>query len=251
MMDSPSTLASPLGKRADVEWIDELDKTADAMLDEASEPAEPASVAIEQADAQADTPAEPVPPAPPKPRDIRTDVLILDTLARYIVVGGMSIAEAARRVGWKYQRAYNAVQHSQAYAEVRSRLIAEYNRTADQRTAEMFNIVADTAYIGALKQNRIVRESLNEQLVAAVADKAMDRVGFKAPERVDVSHKVELTDASAALIAKALSEVKAVDAIDLERDFGFAVARPQLDDDLAAASVGTGYDKPTEDTNDS
>lgn len=174
--------------------------------------------------------------------NVQTKNLIkLDQLARMITLHGKSLAEAAQRVGWSYQRAWLAVRNSKAYAEIRARLISQYAQAAEARDAELMNVVVDTAYVGVMRQNEIVRTSQNEQLVASVADKAMDRIGLRAPDQA--VHRVihELSPASAALISKANAAKPITDAIDLDKDYGFALTRPQLDDDRARDAIGKAY----------
>lgn len=173
------------------------------------------------------------------------DLLKLDRFVRLVILENKPIAAAARLVGWRAERAW-AVTKGIAYHEMRAELLARHSRTVDDIHNEIFNVVADTALRGAIKQNEIVQTSLNETLVSDVANKAMDRIGARAPERSQVEHRVELSEATVALIAKAFDAVKFAKEIDLERDFAFALKRPESDDDRAVKSIGTADTTTTE-----
>lgn len=180
------------------------------------------------------------------------DLLKMERFVRAVIVEGKPINVAGRTVGWSMGKVDKVVHQSTAYPAMRAELLSRITRTRDDVHHEIYNVVADTAVVGAHRQNQVVKTSRNEALVHQVAEAAMDRIGAAAPKQAEVKHQVELSEATLALFEKALGGPRRAV---LDTDWAFATVRPMLDDDRAMASVGArgvdaettnahGYDKP-------
>lgn len=181
-----------------------------------------------------------------EPADVRdSDLGRLAEFTHRVVMLGEPPIPAGRSLGWSPPKVRRLMQ-SRVYADVRAQLLAAQAQSLEQRATEIHEVIHDTAYQGALKQNEIVRTSEDMTLVNKVANTALDRVGYRAPEKKQTKVVIELSPESAALFAKAKADRQITQAIDLERDFGFATARPKLDDERAKDKIGTGYLPPPE-----
>lgn len=164
----------------------------------------------------------------------------LAEFTRRVVLAAESPAAVGRSLGWGPHKVRRLL-HTRVYAEMRAVVLAEHGQTLDQKYGELSELVHETAYIGALRQQQIVTESPDDALVNKIAESSLDRIGLRAPEKKQTKVTVELSPETVALFEKAKADRAVVKAIDLERDFAFATKRPALDDERAKEKIGTGY----------
>lgn len=165
------------------------------------------------------------------------DLLRMDRFVRAVILDGKPVHVAGREVGWSIGKVDKVVNRSPAYQAMRAELLRRVTRTRDDVQREVYNVVTDTAIVGAHRQNHVLKTTRNEQLVHVIAEDAMDRVGARAPAQAEVKHQVELSEATLALFDKALAAHHVRQPL-LEGEWAFATERPVLDDDRAMASVG-------------
>lgn len=243
--------------QADTKWLEALDRRF-AELDVGA--SEPALESVISADDMAPPPVVDVPPLPAPLPDLSEplvriaaengvrdrDLLRMDRFVRAVILDGKPVHVAGREVGWSIGKVDKVVNRSPAYQAMRAELLRRVTRTRDDVQREVYNVVSDTAIVGAHRQNHVLKTTRNEQLVHAIAEDAMDRVGARAPAQAEVKHQVELSEATLALFDKALTAHRVRQPL-LEGEWAFATERPALDDDRAMASVGG---KPTDDGGD-
>ncbi len=186
-----------------------------------------------------------VPPVPSRfymPHDMRPTsdafILRLREFAYRIIVLGDSAQAAGRAVGWSASKTHN-VRFTPEYAEIRAELVAEYGQKREAALNEIYAVVNDTAYHGAMRQNEIIHASADDRLVNDVANQAMDRIGARAAAKVDQRVTIELSPETAALIAKAQA-VARLPQVPLEQsEFAYALERPSVGTEQARELIGT------------
>ena len=169
----------------------------------------------------------------------------LQAFIRRVCIAGEPPVSTGRALGWSPEKT-RRLMRSRVYDDMRAAILAEHGQSLDQRITELAEVIHDTAYQGALRQNEIMRTSDDLPLVNKIAEASLDRVGLKAPEKKQTKVLIELSPETVALFAKAKADRLITKTIDLERDFAFATERPKLDDERAKDKIGTGYLPPPE-----
>lgn len=170
-------------------------------------------------------------------------LLRLREFAYRIIVLGEGPAVAALNVGWSAAKGYRE-RTLPRYAEVRAELLREYGQKREAALNEIYAVVTDSAYHGAVRQNEMVHTSDDNRLVNDIANQAMDRVGARAAAKVDQRVTIELSPETAALIAKAHA-VASMPRVPLEEsEWAYALERPSVGTQQARELIGTAQPQP-------